>query len=195
MPRKIFQVDLLRKESGKWQEETVRLRSLALGFGLHEEVKWGKPCFSHEGGNVVLIQGFKEYCALLFFKGALLKDAEGILHRMGENTQAGRQIRFTGMPDIEALAPVVKAYIAEAIGIERAGLKVELKKGADLEIPPEFRNRLDSDADLNAAFLALSPGRQRLYCIHFSEPKQASTKEARIDRCIPKILLGKGLNE
>ena len=188
-------VDGLLKKSRKWQQEFETLRQIALTCPLTEEVKWGQACYTSEGSNVVLIHGFKEYCALLFFKGALLKDPQHILIQQTENVQAARQIRFTSGREINALKPVLKAYIQEAIKAEKAGLKVKLKKTADFRVPEEFQKKLDEVPALKTAFAALTPGRQRAYILHFSAPKQSKTREARVEKCTKQILQGIGLND
>jgi uncharacterized protein YdeI (YjbR/CyaY-like superfamily) len=177
----------------RWGEEIGRLKGLASGLGLTEERKWGWPCYTLEGRNVVLIHGFKDYCALLFFKGALLSDPEGVLIRQTQNVQSARQMRFTSFVEVERLAPVAQALIVDAIAVARSGRKVEMKKTRDFPAPPEFTERLARDPDLSAAFDALTPGRQRAYLLHFAGAKQAATREARIDKCAPRILAGKGL--
>lgn len=188
-------VDVFLSKTDKWQKELVKLRNIVLECDLTEELKWGQPCYTYEGGNVVLIHGFKEYCALLFMKGALLKDSKGILIQQTKNVQSGRQIRFTTMGEITKMEPTLKAYIREAIKIEKAGLKVTHKETADFEVAEEFQSRLDTSAALRKAFSSLTPGRQRAYLLHFSAPKQAKTRESRIEKCIPQILEGKGLND
>jgi uncharacterized protein YdeI (YjbR/CyaY-like superfamily) len=187
-------VDAFLREEKQWREECTTLRSICLGCGLAEELKWGKPCYTFHDSNVVIIQGFKEYCALMFCKGALLKDPKHVLNRIGEHTQAARQIRFTSKREIIAMKAVVKAYINEAVGAERAGLKVEYKKSPE-PIPEELQYKLDHYPDLKAAFGALTPGRRRHYTIFFSSAKQSATRTARIDKCMPRILSGKGLND
>src|SRR5436189_1403784 len=180
----------------KWQEEMKRLRMVVLDCDqLTEELKWGKPCYTFQNSNIVLIHGFKEYCALLFFKGALLKDAKGILVQQTKNVQAARQIRFTNVREIDKIEPILKAYIKEAIEVEKAGLKVDYKKTADFAIPEEFQNKLDEIPALKTAFDALTPGRQRGYILYFSAPKQSKTRESRIEKCMQQILDGKGLND
>jgi len=179
----------------KWQQEYQRLRSILQGFPLTEELKWGVPCYTFQKGNVVLVHGFKEYCALLFPKGALLKDPAGILIQQTENVQSSRQVRFTRLDEIIALEPVLKATIAEAIGVEQAGLKVEMKKTTDFTVADEFQKQLDENPALKTAFAALTPGRQRAYLLYFSSPRQAKTREARVEKSIPQILAGKGLND
>ena len=188
-------VDKLIRKSKKWYEEFEKLRSIVLDCGLTEEVKWGQPCYTSEKKNIVLIHGFKEYCALLFFKGALLKDSKGILIQQTENVQAARQIRFTNVAEIDDLEPILKSYISEAIEVEKAGLKVELKKTSEYIIPEEFQKELDENPILKDAFEALTPGRQRAYIYYFSQPKQSKTRESRVEKYIPHILDGKGLND
>lgn len=188
-------VDFYFAKPGKWQQEITRLRTIALGCGLEEELKWGCPCYTYKQSNIVLIHVFKEYCAYLFFKGALLNDARGILIQQTENVQAARQVRFTEIAEVVELEPVLKTYIFEAIEVEKAGLKVELKKTKEFEMAEEFRLKLDELPPLKTAFEALTPGRQRGYLLYFSQPKQAKTREARVAKCIPRILEGKGLDD
>src|SRR5215471_12764222 len=188
-------VDAFLREAEQWQEEFTKLRKIVLDCGLTEELRWGKPCYSFEGANIVLIHGFKEYCALLFFKGALLKDGKGILVQQTENVQAARQARFTSVGEIVKLAPVLKGYIEEAIAVEKAGLKVRYKKTSEFAMPEEFRSRLAGSAALKAAFDGLTPGRQRGYLLYFSSAKQSKTREARVEKCVPQILKGKGLDD
>jgi uncharacterized protein YdeI (YjbR/CyaY-like superfamily) len=188
-------VDAFLRDASQWREEFKKLRIIALDCGLTEELKWGKPGYTLEDKNIVLIQGFKAYCALLFFKGALLKDAKGILKKMGENTQAGRQVRFTSVQEIAGLQPVLKEYIQQAIEVEKAGLKVAFKKPSEFAVPEEFQNKLKAMPALKAAFKALTPGRQRGYLLYFSAAKQSQTRESRIEKCVPQILKGKGFNE
>lgn len=188
-------VDTFLNRATKWREEFEKLRSIILGFPLTEELKWGKPCYSFQGGNVVLIHGFKQYCAILFFKGALLKDPKGILVQQTENVQAARQVRFTNVREIAQLEPALKAYISQAIEAEKAGLEVSYKRTSEFKIPTEFQSRLDKTPALKTAFTALTPGRQRGYLLYFSAAKQSKTREARIDKCTPQILKGKGLND
>jgi uncharacterized protein YdeI (YjbR/CyaY-like superfamily) len=176
-----------------WAAELAALRGLVLEAGLTEECKWGVPCYTINGGNVVIIHSFKEYCALLFFKGALLKDAKGLLIQQTENVQAGRQLRFTDVRDIVKLKTTIKAYLQEAIAVEKAGLKVAMKPTAEFAMPDEFQAKLDESPVLKTAFEALTPGRQRAYLLHFAAAKQAKTREARIEKCTPQILNGKGL--
>jgi uncharacterized protein YdeI (YjbR/CyaY-like superfamily) len=188
-------VDGYLKRAKQWQEETEKLRAIALASPLTEEMKWGKPCYTLEKKNIVVIQGFKEYCALLFFKGALLKDPDGLLVKPGENTQSGRQLRFTNVREIVRMKPLVKAYIDEAIAVEKAGLKVKLKKTTDFAFPEELQNKFDELPALKTAFESLTPGRQRAYLLHFAAPKQSKTRTSRIEKCGRQILNGKGLND
>lgn len=188
-------VDFYFNKAKKWQEELERLRTIVLDCGLTEELKWGVPCYTFHNSNIVLIHVFKEYCAVLFFKGALLKDTHGILIQQTENVQAARQIRFTNTMEIVEMEPILKAYIYEAVEVEKAGLKVELKKHTEYSIPVEFKNRLDNLPDLKTAFHALTPGRQRAYLLYFSAPKQSKTREARVEKSMLQILNGKGLND
>jgi uncharacterized protein YdeI (YjbR/CyaY-like superfamily) len=176
-----------------WRAETTRLREIVSQSGLQETLKWGKPCYALDGANVVLIHGFKAYCALLFFKGALLKDEAKLLVRQTENVQAARQMRFTGLTEVEARADAIGAYLEEAIAIERAGAQVGPAPAKDP--PPEFQRHLASDAELAAAFAQLTPGRQRAYLLHFAGAKQPVTRESRILRTRPLILAGKGLDD
>lgn len=188
-------VDIVLSKAKKWREELETLRRIVLDCGLTEELKWRQPCYTSDDRNIVLIHGFKEYCALLFMKGALLKDPKGILIQQTENVQSGRQIRFTNVQQIVKLEPVLKAYINEAIKVEKSGLKVEMKKTAEFKIPEELQNRFKKDAALKTAFKALTPGRQRAYLLYFAAPKQSTTREARIEKYRPLILEGKGLND
>ena len=188
-------VDWYFSRAQKWQEELERLRTIVLECGLTEELKWGCPCYTFQKSNIVLIHVFKEYCALLFFKGALLKDAHGLLIQQTENVQAARQMRFTNVPEIVKTKTILKAYIHEAIEVEKAGLKVKLKKTYEFAMPEEFQNRLDEMPALKKAFRALTPGRQRGYLLYFSAPKQSKTRESRVDKTIPHILNGKGLHD
>jgi uncharacterized protein YdeI (YjbR/CyaY-like superfamily) len=188
-------VDWYFSKAKKWREESEKLRTIVLDCGLTEELKWGKPCYTFQESNIVLIHGFKEYCALLFFKGALLRDAKGILIQQTENVQAARQIRFTSVREIVSMEAILKAYIKEAIEVEKAGLKVNLKKVSDFKIPEEFQNKLDERPALKSAFDALTPGRQRGYILYFSAPKQSKTRESRVEKCMQQILNGKGLND
>ena len=180
---------------GKWQEEIEKLRMTVLDCGLTEELKWGCPCYQFGESNIVLIHVFKDYCAFLFFKGALLKDTNGILVQQTKNVQAARQIRFTNVREIVKMEKILKAYIHEAIEVEKAGLKVTLKKTAEYSTPEEFQNKLDEIPVLKTAFGALTPGRQRAYIFYFSQPKQSKTRESRVEKCMKQILSGKGLND
>ncbi|MDP1720767.1 MAG: YdeI family protein [Candidatus Nanopelagicaceae bacterium] len=188
-------VDVFLRNTNQWRDEFEKLRMIALDTQLTEELKWGKPCYTYEGSNVVLIHGFKEYCALLFINGVLLKDAEGILITQTENVQAARQIRFTNVREIVKMKTIVKAYIREAIEVEKAGLKVNFKKTSKFVIPEEFQIKLDKSPALRTAFNALTPGRQRAYILYFSAPKQSKTRESRIEKSRKRILNGKGLND
>lgn len=188
-------VDIYLNKAKKWQGEMEKLRMIILDCHLIEELKWGKPCYTFQKSNIVIIQGFKEYCALMFFKGALLNDPNRILVKPGEDTQAGRQIRFTNIREIVEMETILKAYIVEAIEVEKAGLKVDFKKSTELIIPEEFQAKLDENPALKTAFVALTPGRQRAYVMYFSTPKQSKTRESRVEKCMPDILNGKGLND
>ena len=188
-------VDFYFDKATQWQKEIEKLRTIALDCGLTEELKWGCPCYLFEKRNIVLIHVFKEYCAFLFFKGALLKDTDGILIQQTKNVQVPRQIRFTNVREIVKLAPTLKAYIYQAIEVEKAGVKVKLKKSTEFDIAEEFQKKLDKVRGLKTAFHALTPGRKRGYLLHFSAPKQSKTREARVEKCIPLILNGKGLND
>jgi uncharacterized protein YdeI (YjbR/CyaY-like superfamily) len=188
-------VDQYLSTVDKWQEELSKLRAIILDCGLTEELKWGTPCYTYQGRNMVIIGGLKEYCVLSFFKGALLSDTDGILAKPGENTQYGRLIRFANVREIVKLAPVLKAYIYEAIEVEQAGIKLISKSPATPDIPPEFQDRLEKDRALKKAWDGLTPGRQRAYLLHFSQPKQSKTRTARVEKCREQILEGKGLND
>jgi uncharacterized protein YdeI (YjbR/CyaY-like superfamily) len=188
-------VDFFFRKAEKWQAEFEKLRLIILDCGLTEELKWGVPCYTFQNSNIVLMHGFKEYCAILFVKGALLKDANGILIQQTENVQSARQIRFTHLREIVEMESILKAYIYEAIEVEKAGLKVNYKKPAEFIVPEEFINKLEEVPGLQDAFDALTPGRQRAYILFFSAPKQSKTREARIEKCLPQILNGKGLND
>lgn len=188
-------VDEFLSKTKKWQEEMEKLRMILLDCNLTEELKWGKPCYTFQGNNIAIIHGFKEYCALLFIKGALLKDTNGILIQQTENVQAGRQVRFTGVQEIVEMEATLKNYIYEAIEVEKAGLEVDFKKNTELIIPEELQNKFDEIPALKTAFEALTPGRQRAYILHFSGPKQSKTRESRIEKCMQQILNGKGLND
>ena len=183
------------RKNKEWQQELEKLRTIVLDCGLTEEVKWGCPCYTFQESNIVLMHVFKEYCALLFFKGALLKDPNGILVQQTENVQSARQIRFTDAREIVEMASTLKAYICEAIEVERAGLKVELKKTAQFSVPEEFQNKLDANPELETAFYALTPGRQRAYLLYFAGAKQSKTRESRVVKCMQQILDGKGLDD
>lgn len=188
-------VDEFLGKAKRWKEEYEKLRNIVLDCELIEEFKWMHPCYTFEGKNIVLIHGFREYCALLFHHGALLKDPNGILIQQTENVQEGRQIRFTNIQEIVDMEPVLKAYIYEAIEVEKAGLKVIKKKTSDFTITEEFQNKLDENPVLKTAFDALTPGRQRAYLFYFSQPKQSKTRESRVEKCMQQILDGKGLND
>ena len=188
-------VDAFIDRAGKWRAEFIALREILLKAGLTEELKWGVPCYALNGKNVALIHGFKDYCAVLFVKGALLKDARGLLIRQTDNVQAARQMRFTSLGEIAAREDGLAAYILEAAEIERAGLSVDFKESAEFAVPDEFRARLDESPQLKEAFDTLTPGRQRAYLLHFSGAKQSATRAARVEKCIPKILAGKGLDD
>ncbi len=188
-------VDFFFEKAEKWQEEFKKLRAIILDCGLTEELKWGVPCYTLDKRNIVLIHGFKEYCAILFVKGALLKDVKGVLIQQTENVQAARQIRFTNVHEVTKLKTVLKAYIKEAIEVERSGLKVNYKKTSDFKIPREFQKKLDEMPALKEAFYALTPGRQRAYLFYFSQPKLSKTREARVEKYIDLILDGVGLND
>lgn len=189
------EVDALLAKPGKWQDEIKALRALALACDLVEEIKWGQPCYTLGGANIVLIHTFKEYCALLFFKGALMTDPDQMLIQQTANVQAARQLRFTGARQIVDAAARIKGYIGEAIAIEQAGLQVAFKPTAQFDIPAEFAARLAASAALRTAFAALTPGRQRAYLLHFGAPKQAKTRASRIEKATSHILAGKGLDD
>lgn len=195
MGEKNPKVDFYFDKAEKWQEESRKLRTIVLGCDLVEELKWGVPCYTFAKKNIVVIHGFKEYCALLFLKGALLKDPAGILIQQTKNVQAARQARFTGVREIVKLRGILKDYIQAAIEVEKAGKKVPLKKVSEFAVPAEFRRELDRDPVLKKAFEALTPGRQRGYLLHFSAPKQSKTREARIEKSMDRILDGMGLND
>lgn len=188
-------VDAYLSKATKWKEEYEKLRNIVLDCELTEEFKWMHPCYTFQNKNIVLIHGFKEYCALLFHKGALLTDAHGILIQQTENVQAARQIRFTNVEEIIEMETILKAYIYEAIEVEKAGLEVNFKKNTEFIIPEEFQIKLDEIPALKTAFEALTPGRQRAYILYFSEPKQSKTRESRIEKYMQQILGGKGLND
>jgi len=188
-------VDFYFDKAKKWHKELDQLRKIPLSCGLTEALKWGVPCYTFNEKNIVLIHVFKKYCALLFFKGALLNDANGLLIQQTKNVQAARQIRFTSVEEIVEIVSIVKSYIFEAIAVEEAGLKVTLKKTPAFTMPVEFKNKLDNTPALKTAFKALTPGRQRAYLLHFSAPKQSKTRESRVEKSIQQILKGKGLND
>ena len=188
-------VDFFFNKTQPWQEEYKKLRSIVLDCPLTEELKWGQPCYTSEEKNIVLIHGFKEYCALLLMKGALLKDPKKILIQQTENVQAARQIRFTNLGEIVKLEKTLKAYIHEAIEAEKAGFKVKLKKTSEFKMVEEFKKKLEENPDLKTAFKALTPGRQRAYLLYFAGAKQSQTREARIEKCVKLILRGNGLND
>ena len=188
-------VDAFLSKAQKWQQESIQLRKFILDCGLTEEFKWRQPCYTVNGKNIVLIGAFKEYCALLFFQGALLGDAKGVLDRIGEHTQAGRQMRFTTLQQIKKLEPTIKAYVLEAVEAQKAGLKVKLKKHSDYVLCDELQNALKKNSAFKKAFLALTPGRQKAYNFYFSAAKQSATRISRIEKCTPLILKGKGLND
>ena len=194
MDRRNPKVDAVLRQEKKWWEEFETLRSIVLDSELTEDLKWYQPCYTLKGKNIVLIHGFKEYCALMFFKGALLEDSKRILATPGQH-QAARQIRFTNVREIVKMKPVLKSYIREAIEVEKAGRKVKLKKTADFKIPDEFQKKLDEIPAFKSAFAALTPGRQRNYIFHFSQPKQSKTREARVAKCAQLIFQGKGLRD
>jgi uncharacterized protein YdeI (YjbR/CyaY-like superfamily) len=190
-----LKVDWFFDKATNWQKEYRALRGIILSCGLTEELKWGVPCYTFQKKNVVLIHGFNEYCALLFHKGALLKDESQILIQQTENVQAARQVRFTCLEEIQEKETELKAYVFEAIEVEKAGLKIAFKKTEDHQIPSEFQSKLDELPALKTAFEELTPGRQRGYLLHFSAAKQSKTRESRIDKCVPRILDGKGLDD
>jgi uncharacterized protein YdeI (YjbR/CyaY-like superfamily) len=189
------QVDWYFTKAKQWKEESERLRAIILDCGLDEELRWGKPCYAFEGSNVVLIHGFKDYCAILFVKGALLKDPKGMLVQQTENVQAARQIRFMNLREVIQRESAIKAYVKEAIAVEQAGLEVPLKKTSEFKMVEEFQRKLDENGALKKAFSALTPGRQRGYLLYFSGAKQSKTREARVEKCTPQILKGKGLED
>ncbi|HEX6171534.1 MAG TPA: YdeI family protein [Chitinophagaceae bacterium] len=188
-------VDWFFSKDTKWQKEYEKLRMIILDCGLIEELKWGCPCYTFENTNIVLIHGFKDYCALLFFKGALLNDPNGILIQQTKNVQSARQIRFTNVKEIVKMEKILKAYVYEAIEVERAGLKVKLKKTSDFKMPEEFQNKLNKNKALKTAFEKLTPGRQRAYIFYFSQPKQSKTREVRVEKYLKQIVSGKGLDD
>jgi uncharacterized protein YdeI (YjbR/CyaY-like superfamily) len=188
-------VTRVHSKEARWSEEFSALRKLCLASGLHESLKWGQACYDLDGGNVVLIHGFKNYCALLFMKGALLKDAERLLIQQTKNVQSARQIRFTSLADIMAQKVIVKDFIQAAIAVERSGAKVAMKPAAQFEMPEEFQQRLDADAKLAEAFHSLTPGRQKAYLLYFAGAKQSATRATRVDKQVPRIIKGLGLND
>ena len=188
-------VDFYFSKAQKWQKEIGQLRKIILDCGLNEELKWGCPCYTFQKTNIVLIHVFKEYCAMLFFKGALISDPNGILVQQTKNVQAARQIRFTGVQEIVKMKKTLKSYVYEAIEVEKAGLKVKLKETSAFKIPEEFQKKLDKNRSLKTAFNALTPGRQRAYLFHFSAAKLSKTRESRVEKYIPQILRGKGLDD
>ena len=188
-------IDAFFTKESKWQKEYQQLRKIVLECGLVEDYKWMHPCYQYQSNNIVLIHGFKDYCALLFHKGALLSDESGILIQQTENVQSARQIRFTNLSEIERLEATIKAYTFEAIEIEEAGLKVDFKKTAQYDLPEELQLKFNESTELKAAFESLTPGRQRGYLLHFSKPKQSKTRVSRIEKSLEKILNGKGLND
>ena len=188
-------VDWFFAKDTQWQKEYEKLRKIILDCGLTEELKWGCPCYTFENTNIVLIHGFKEYCALLFFKGALLNDPNGILIQQTKNVQSARQIRFTNIREIVKMEKILKAYVFEAVEVERAGLKVKLKKTSEFKVPDEFQKRLDKSSALKKTFDALTPGRQRAYIFYFSQAKQSKTREARVEKYLKQIFNGKGLDD
>jgi uncharacterized protein YdeI (YjbR/CyaY-like superfamily) len=188
-------VNAFLRSQKKWRAEFEKLRDILLDCDLTEELKWGQPCYTLDGKNIILMHGFKEYCAVLFPKGALLKDAKNILIQQTENVQAARQVRFTKLQEVTKLEKTLKAYVREAIEVERAGLKVPFKKTEDYEMPEELKSRLQGDPALKRAFFALTPGRQRGYIYFFSQAKQSKTREARVEKFVPKILDGLGMDD
>jgi len=188
-------IDAFIKKAKTWQKEIEKLRAIILEYPLVEELKWGKPCYAYEGHNVVVILPLKNYCTLLFCKGALLDDANGLLVKAGENTQAARQVRFTSLREIDEKKSVLKGYIGQAVEAEKNGLQVTFKKITEWAVPAELQRKLDQSPALKTAFEALTPGRQRAYYMHFAAPKQSKTRESRVEKCIPQILKGKGMND
>jgi len=186
-------VDAFLLKTKKWREELTILRSIVMDSGLGEELKWGAPCYVHEQANVIIIQGFKDYFALMFFKGALMKDPQDLLRKPGENTQSGRQIRMTSMDEMLGQEEVLRAYIQDAIAVEKAGVKVVVKKQEEYPVPSELEESFAENRDLQHAFYGLTPGRQRAYLLHFAEAKQSATRKARIEKYAPRILKGKGI--
>ena len=195
MPQTNPKAEAFVRRSEKWQDELAQLRAIILECGLDEALKWGVPCYTFEGNNIVLIHEFKEYCAMLFFKGALLSDPDGLLVQQTANVQATRQLRFTNVQQVREQQAAIKGYVREAIAAEQAGLKVPMKETAEFRVPKEFQDKLDEIPELKAAFEALTPGRQRGYLLHFAAPKQSKTREARVEKCMQQIFDGKGLND
>ena len=188
-------VDSILSKAERWQEEFEKLRAIVLDCGLTEELKWGVPCYSFQGKNIVLMHGFKDYCAILFFKGVLLKDPKGILIQQTRNVQAARQVRFTSVREVVEKESALRAYVREAIEVEKAGLQVKFKETSDFKIPAEFQTKLDEIPSLKTAFYALTAGRQRGYIFYFSQPKQSKTRETRVQKFVKQILSGKGLDD
>lgn len=188
-------VDFFFNKANQWQEEFKKLRTIVLDCGLTEELKWGTPCYTRDSRNIVLMHGFKNYCALLFFKGSLLKDTKDILIQQSANVQAARQIRFTNVDQIGKMKTTLKDYIRQAMEVEKAGLQVTLKKSSEFAMAEEFQHELNKSATLKKAFHALTPGRQRGYLLYFSQPKQSKTRQARVEKCKPQMMKGKGLND
>ena len=195
MPQVNPKAEAFVRRSAQWQDELATLRAIILDCGLDEALKWGVPCYTLEGSNIVLIHEFKEYCAILFFKGALLSDPHGLLIQQTENVQATRQMRFTNVDEVSEREDIIKEYVHEAIAAERAGLKVPFKETSEFRVPKEFGEKLDEIPELKTAFEALTPGRQRGYLLYFAAPKQSKTREARIEKCMQQIFEGKGLND
>ena len=195
MSKKNPKVDAFVERAKQWQGETKKLRSIMLGCGLNEELKWGKPCYAYDGNNLAIVQGFKEHCSLMFFKGALLKDPDGHLVSQGKNTQAAMRMQFTSLKQVREMEPIVRSFVDQAIEVEKQGRKVDFKAKDDLQLPDELKAKLDRDAKLSKAFFALTPGRRRGYVLHISGAKQSATRSARVDRCRDRILQGKGLND
>lgn len=188
-------VDAYYANAKKWKEELSALREIALASGMTEELKWGKPCYTVNGGNVMLVLGFKDYCSLMLMKGALLTDAKNMLIAAGENTQSTRQMRFTSIDEIRKAEKTIKAYVKEAVAVEKAGLKVTPRKISEQAVPDEFKARLEKSVKLKKAFGGLTPGRQRAYLMYFASAKQSKTRETRIEKYLPQILAGKGLDD
>jgi len=195
MNEKNPEVDAFIRRTKKWQAETAKLRSILLDCGLDEELKWGKPCYRFEGSNLAIIQGFKDHCSLMFFKGSLLEDSHGILVRPGANSQAGMRVELTSVEQIEKTERVLRAYVKQAIRVEKAGLRVDFKEKHELQLPAELTAKLGQNRALAAAFRALTPGRQRAYVLYFSGAKQSKTRAARVEKHVKRILQGKGLDD